>query len=415
MSIYQTEERIRTRNVVILYKLQSAAGVDAAPTASDAIPFELDGTTYNTPYTVEQSNEATGSLVAGAPLVVGQPAQVDIRFRIKGAGAGVTYTSLIKPPHHSVFAACGRRGVFTASVAAAAITAGTVNSATLGTGFGTTAQAYRGMPLQFAAGNSNGRLVNVVDYTSGKVASLSDVFGGALNTSVTAAVPANWTYSGTSPKDAAARTTDHPLATIYFYEDGVLYKFIDCRGSLSDFGGASARPGMATASHRGVYLGKEDAAVPAVTVLDHSAPVLAVGSDGVTPAFLINRRELAISTWSMGDGTQVESPEDPNTRNGFGAGEIGGRTPVLNIDPLATLKATRDIIAEIEAGTAYSGVMRFGSVAGNRWSLTLPRLLPVQSSPGNRNGLRSEQQQLQALNPGVDAAGRDAESILCFY
>lgn len=409
------EERIRPRNVAMLFKLETTSGTDAAPDATDGFPFEADGYSYNTPYTREQSNEATGSLVSAAPLIIGQPAEVTIRVRIKGAGAGVTYTSLIKPPHHALLAACGLRGLFTAGVSAAALTAGTTNSATLGTGFASTAQAYRGMPLQLAAGPSNGRLVHVADYNASKLANLTDLFGSPLTSTVTAALPPNWSYAGTSPKDAAARATDHPSGTLYLYEDGTLHKFVGMRGAITQLGGQVARPGYASFRFVGIYLGKTDAAVPTVTVPQHAAPTLNMGTGGINEVLLLNRKGLAVSQWNFGPDAQLENPTDPNTPYGFGTGEIGGRTPVLTLDPLATLKANRDVIADIEASAQYQAVIRHGATAGNRWSIVFPQLWPAEAAPGMRGIFRSEQLTLQATNPGVDASTRDAEAVLCFY
>ncbi len=408
-------ETIRPRNVAILVKMETTPGTDAVPTAADAIPFEADGYSYNSPYQSEQSNEANGSLVAGAPLVSGRPAQVSIKVRVKGAGAGTVYSATVKPPHHVLFQACGKRGLFTASVSAAALTAGSVNSATLGTGFAGVAQSYVGMPLQLAGGTSGGRIVHVSDYTAARVATLADVFAAALDTSVTAALVPNWTYAGTSPKDTAARATDNPAATIYIYEDGTLHKFVGCRGQISDCSGETAKPGFVTFQLTGIYAGAVDATMPTVTVPQHSAPVLAMGAGGVNPALVINRKELKVSTWQLNDGQQLSSPDDPNTPYGFGAAEIGGREPALVIDPLKTLKANRDPIAEIESGAIYPGVLRHGVTAGNRWSLTFPKLTISNLDYGTRDIYRKEDQTLRALNPGLDAASRDSEAVFCFY
>ena len=408
-------ETIRPRNVVILVKEESTPGVDAGPDASDAIPFEANGYSYNGPYTSEESGEVNGSLVAAAPLIVGQPADITIPTRVKGAGAGVTYSASVKPPHHTLLEACGKRGLFTDAIAAAAITAGDVSEATLDTGFPATAQALRGLPLQLAAGNSGGRLVHISDYTAGKVATLADLFASALNTSVTAAMLANWSYAGTTPKNASARATDHPTVTVYIYEDGTLHKFVGCRASMANFGGQSARPGFITYNLMGIYLGWEDATLPTVSIPGHSAPVLSMGAGGVNPSLVINRKELKVATWSLNDAQAKETTQDPNTPFGFGSPELGGRAPTLNIDPLSTFKANRDTIAEIEANAEYPGVLRFGNVPGNRWSLVHPKLLPTAKTPATRGIHRSENLQLRALNPGLDDAGRDNETVICFY
>ena len=405
---------IRPRNVAMLFKLESTVGTDASPATSDAFPFEADGYSYNAPYRSEDSQEADGSLVAAAPLIVGQPAEISIRCRMKGAGAGAVYSSSVKPPHHALLESCGKRGLFTDAIAAQALAAGTTSSATLGTSFPATSQALRGMPLVLAGGASGGRTVHIASYNSSKVASLTDLFGSALDTSVTAALPKNWSYAGTSPKSSAARAADHPSGTLYLYEDGTLHKFVGCRGSLSDWGGQTARPGFMTFNLMGIYAGKSDTAIPAVTPAVHSAPVLAKGNGGVNDAFLINSAGLAIQSWAIAEGANKEVTDDPNTAFGFGSPEIAGRSPSLNINPLQTLKANRDTIAEIEAGTTYSGVIRMGNVAGNRVSIVFPSLMPTDPAVGQRGIYRTEELKLRALNAGVGPDNRDSDSIIVF-
>ncbi|MFT3968424.1 MAG: hypothetical protein QM690_21350, partial [Sphingobium sp.] len=310
--------------------------------------------------------------------------------------------------------ACGLRGQFTAAIAAAALTAGTTTSGTLGTGFASTADQYRGMPLILSGASApgSGRMPLVVSYSAAKEALLSDLYGTALSTSTMAALPANWSYAGTSPADATARATDQPFATIYYYEDGVLRQWVDCRG-VFEAEGQSARPGIGKFSFSGIYMGKTDVAVPNAVVAGHSAPLLLKGTN-LPPAMQVNRRSLPISRWSLSNGGQIETPDDPNTVAGFGAGQIGGRKPMFEADPLSTLVAARDVIAEIAAYANYPVALQFGSTAGNRLSILLPVAQPVEATPGMRGSFRSETTRWQALNPGDDAYARDGDVILCF-
>lgn len=403
---------IRPANVAVLVKLETTEGVDASPVAGvDAIPVEADSVQYNSPWTSEQSNEATGSLVSGAPLVIGQAATISFRSRIKGANA--PYTASVKPPLHQALQACGWKGQFQAAITAAAATAGSAITATLATAFPATAQAILGMMLAITGGPGAGASPAVVDYTAGRVATLSDSFNPQLTTASIIGLPANWTYAQTSPSDAAARATDQPSATIYIYEDGTLLKFVGCRGTAS-LEGQTARPGFATLNFTGIYAGKTDAAIPAgLVIAGHSAPVLAQGS-AVSSAVLLNRKPLPISRWSLDPGSTLETPDDPNTSYGFGAGQITDRTPRLTLDPLATLVATRDTVTDIGNGTAMTAVLRHGSVAGNRWALVAPLAQPVEANPGTRGKLRSEEIALQLRTSGKDAYSRDADRFLVF-
>jgi hypothetical protein len=406
---------IRPANVAVLFKLQSAEGTPAVPDPTvDAIPVEADSITYNTPWTQEASNEATGSLVAGAPLIIGQAAVFSFKSRIKGAGNNVDYTSTLKPPLHQVLQATGRRGQFTATIATALATAGTTTQATLAAGFPATAKALLGTVLLIGAGTGQGFAPAVIDYSAGRVATFAEALPSAIDNTSSIALPACWTYAPTSPSDATARATDQPCGTCYIYEDGTLYQFVDCRATLA-LDGKNARPGYAMFNFSGIFAGKTDAAVPTnLVVAGHSAPVLVQGS-GKSPASSMNGKPLAISTWSTDPGSQLETPDDPNTNYGFGASQVVDRAQMIKVDPLATLVANRDTVTDIGNGTTMTVVLRHGSVKGNRWALIAPLAQPVSDDPSTRGKLRSENISLQCRSTGRDAVTRDSDVILCFY
>jgi hypothetical protein len=408
---------IRPRNGLLLIALQPGEGQDVTlDPALHAVAFEDGSISYGSPFTMEGVSEVTGSLVGSAPLIIGQQSPFSFRSRIKGAGSGVTYTASIKPPLHAALQGCGMRGQFMAAVAATALAAGSATTATLAAPFVATAQAYRGLPLVLSVGPGAGSVPFITDYTAGRVATLSESFSPVLSTSTLAAIPANWSYAGTSPVDVAARNTDHPVVKIGYYEDGNLHQWLDCRG-VADFDGVTARPGFGTFRFLGTYLGKSEAAVPAnAVVATHSAPLLVKGtSAGAPPVALINRKPLAISRWGVRNGGEVGTIEDPNTPYGFGAGQLGGRTPMFDADPFETHAGTRNSIAEIEAGSVQPISLRFGSVAGNRFGLTLPGAQIAGNEPGMRGEFRSESLTFQALSAGRDAYGRDGDRILTFF
>jgi hypothetical protein len=405
---------IRPRNGLLLIALQAAEGTyPAVDPTTQAVSVEDGSVDYGSPFTTEDVNEVTGSLVAGAPMVVGQPASIGFRSRIRGAGVGVAYTASVKPPLHAAFQGCGWRGQFQAAIAAAALTAGSATTATLAAGFPGTAQGLRGMPL-LLAGAAAGHVPLITDYTAGRLATLSDSFSPVLGTDSTGAIPANWTYAGTSPSDAAARLTDHPPVTISWYEDGNLHRWGDCRGT-ADLEGDTARPGFGAFRFSGTYLGVTAAAVPTNAVIaGHSAPLLVKGS-GTPPAALINRKQLPISRWALRSGGNVEDVVDPNTTYGFGAGQLVGRKPMFEADPLRTLVSTRDAIAEIEAALNYPIALRFGTQTGNRWGLVVPVAQPVSADPSMRGALRADAMGFQALSPGRDAYTRDGDRYISFF
>ena len=405
--------RIRHGNVAMRFKIETTEGVDSAPDATNAFPFEVDSVEYNSPYRSEASQEANGSLAAGAPLIIGQAAEITFRVRLKGAGPGSVYSASVRPPHHDLLQACGWRGKLTGQ-APATITAGTTSSLTVPAAFVAVDKEYIGMPMQLTGGNSGGRLVHVADYTAARVALLTELFPAPLTTTVQAEVPANWSYAPTSPASAAQRAIDHPSGTLYIYEDGVMHRFVGLRGTI-DLAGETARPGFITFRFMGTYLSKTDVVRPSDQMSQHSAPTLANGVAGINNSVLLNRLPIAIRQWSLATGATMEVNDDPNTTFGFGAADISRRAPVLTIDPADTLIAVRNVIAEIQNATRYPAVIRCGSVIGNRWSLVTPLLQPSQADPGRRGIYRTQELTLSALNPGLDPQTRDGDAILCFY
>ncbi|OJU22701.1 MAG: hypothetical protein BGN95_03800 [Sphingomonas sp. 66-10] len=406
---------IRPANVAVLVKIEATEGVDAAPDPTvDAIPVEADSVTYGNPWTQEASNEATGSLVAGAPLIIGQTVPISFKSRVKGAGVGAVYSSTVKPPLHQTFQICGWRGQFTAAIAAAVATAGSATTLTLPAAFPAVSRAVLGMILLLTGGAGSGAQPAVIDYSAARVATLSDSFTPVLDATTQVSMPANWTYSQTSPSDQASRLADQPSGTIYIYEDGRLYKFTACRGTLT-LDGKSARPGYATFNGTGIFAGRVDAAIPAnLAIAGHSAPVLVQGT-GVSNAASMNRKPINLSTWSLDPGSQIENIDDPNTPYGFGAGQIVDRAPMLKVDPLATLIANRDIISDIGNGVTMPVVLRHGSQAGNRWALIAPFAQPAQADNGTRGKLRSEDISLQCRTLGKDSVGRDSDKYAVFF
>lgn len=410
------DDVIRPANAALLVKAETVPGTDASPVGNlDAIPFEERSVRISNPFTEQVSNEASGTLGQSAPLIIGQPVTVSFRFQIKGAGVGAVYSASVKPPHHEVYKAGGLRGFFQAAVAATALASGTVTSATLASPFVATAQAYRGMPLVLGGSPVAGAVPFVSDYTAGRVATLTDEFGSALSSSHTAAIPANWTYAPTSPKDTSSRATDHPAVTIYSYEDGHRKKVFGVRGQVNIVGqNAGVQIGEFVGS--GIYGGEDDTAVPSnLVVATHTGPLLLQGQ-GLTLAVAANRKPLHISQFNLAMNANVVSPGTPNSEFGFVAAEIGRRQPLLTLDPLRHLVAVRDTLTQMQNATQFPGIIRAGNQAGNRTGITMPILQTASREDGERDIFRTDQLGYRPIvTAAQDAQTRDNDFVLCFY
>jgi len=407
---------IIARQEAILFKPQPTLNVDSITSPGEfSIPFEAGSWSNGQATRAEGSTEVAYGLEAGAPIIIGQSVPISFSFQLKGRGPGLTYTAETPPPHDAVLRVAGLRPLFSAAFTEP-VTAGTTTSATMSGTFPEVAGVYRGFPFACTAGPNAGRLLLASDYSAARVVTFADRLTTAFTTESAISLLPSFTYAGTSPVDAAAYAVDHPLASVHYLMGGKRRRFVNVRGSIS-MTGSSSGPGIATFNGFGTYVAEEDAAFPLeqLSFATHSAPVLLQGAN-TNDAFLINRRPLAISNFTLSMNQNVAAPEDPNSLNGFDSPIIGGRDSQFSCDPLQSFVATRNTLADIDARTRYTGLVRAGYTQGNRWAITMPLMQPVDRPDGSdRANAKTEALQLKLLNPGPIAANRDGSFVLSFY
>lgn len=384
---------LRSRNGVILIKNETTSGTDAAPTTTNAILVENPRLSFD-PGLIE-TNELTGSLDPRAPIPGGLKASLTFDTYIKGSGSAGT-----APEFGDLFKACGFEEVVFAGISAEAASSGDASSLVLGASATTAAQTYRGMPLVFSANPSAG-IAFITDYTAGKLASLARSHSPALSSTTEYAIPANVLYKPTSVQASIKSNT------AYLYMDGVLYKLLGARGSPSLNVGAGG-VGRLSWSFTGMYGGKSDAAVPSVAAFDSTRPPVWRNPDGYSGAMLIGGAQAALSSFTFGPNNNLVYPPNPNAAEGFDPTEIVSRRMSGTMDPQAALVATRDIMADFRAATPRSLNLHYGTVAGNRFGLTIPAAQYISYQPGDREGLMTEE-------VGFFASGEDAGGFFCFF
>src|SRR5690606_23872777 len=211
---------LRTRNAVVLAKIETTAGIDASPSAgSDAVLVENPRWTPTA--SLVQTNEVTGSLDQLGSIVGGMRVAVELDVLMRGSGAAGT-----APEWGKLLKACGWAETVTSSAvpaSAEALAAGASQTeATLGTSASSTANAYRGMPILFSEGGSGASFIAA--YSADKLATLTDDMGGALDAGTDYQIPANVVYA---PASASI-----PSLTMYVFQDGLRARFVGCRGNL---------------------------------------------------------------------------------------------------------------------------------------------------------------------------------------
>jgi hypothetical protein len=338
----------------------------------------------------------TGALDPRAPIPSGMACEISFDMYLKGSGTAGT-----APEFGPLLKACGMLETITAAAVGAptAATAGTTTGATAQAPFAATADLYRGLPVLLGVNPASG-ITFASDYTVGRVFTFTDVFSPALDNTTTLQVPINVAYrphSGTIPS-----------LTMWFYMDGLLYKFFGCRGNMS-LNVRSGGPGRMSFRFTGLYLSKTDAAIVTPTLQSTRPPIWRDASDNGYGAMLINRHLSGVASFSLDLGNQLTYPDQPNAQEGFDPGEITRRRITGSLDPIETLIATRDIMADFRAGTTRIVHARWGSTAGNRLGITIPAAQYLNQQPGDRGGLAT-------VDVPFFASGEDDDSLtICFY
>lgn len=163
-------------------------------------------------------------------------------------------------------------------------------------------------------------------------------------------------------------TTGHKFVTIYFEKDGKLYKMLGGAGNFS-FAGEGGQAAALDFTFIGHVAKPTDSALQVPTFDAVDPPVF------VNASFLVDSYAAVISALTFDLANVIAKPRDVNSPDGFGdlvqkPGELTG-----SFNPLETLVATYDWEGNWQSDTLAAlatGVI--GSVAGNRWQITMPKI-----------------------------------------
>jgi hypothetical protein len=360
-----------TRRAAVLFKLETLPneGIDALPVpASDGVLVEQPLRITFNPNVID-TTEVTPSLDSFDPIVGGTSVSIEFDCYLKGcANPGTT-----APEWSKILMACGFAEAQQSAaipVAAESVAAGASPiQATLGAGAAATANLYRGMPIQFTSGNVLTSFI--YDYSAAKLAKITDTAAGSLTTGTFYQIPPHVRYT---PASSSVQS-----ATIYVYNDGVLYKFVGCRGTCP-LTLTSGGPARISFRFMGMFASKTDAALPTVTYDNTRPPIWKNG------AFTINSVAAAGQTMSIDPGNNLVMPDNPNSIESFDPAIITSRQIRGNINPKETLVATRDSMLDFRTSVKRPLHARLGITVGNRIGVTVPSALYLNQSPTDTNG-----------------------------
>lgn len=355
----------------LLVAIQATAGIDANPTGA-ANAILLRGKPSLTPQvmTEDQRNILMPYFGNQGSMNSAAFGQLDFEFELAGSG-----TPGVAAAYGPILRACGiSETILAADVAGLAQAGGSISSIVLAAGASAVNDFYSGMPISITGGTGNGKSGLILEYNG--------------TTKVANIVSADWlatdpTSAYTIGANVAYRPVSNALeaATMYFNIDGVLHKFLGARGTVSLSVGADKIP-FGKAVMTGVYVPVIDAVAPTVNFTKWLRPLIANSTN--TPFFSMHGLSTtALDSFSLDVANAVQKVSRIGSLQ---AVEITERKPVANVTMEAVKIAVKDWFAICAASTPGALGMIHGTVAGNRFALTAPSVVPKAPKYSDSNG-----------------------------
>jgi hypothetical protein len=387
---------VRLRNAAVAVKIEVTPGTDAIA----GTPANVDWIGADCQVQFDQSavpnSEMTGSLDRAPAIVGGLRPRLRLTMPLRGSGTAGT-----APEWGRLMQCATMQETLTAAAVPAAplaLTAGGASAVTLGATFGTTAQQYRGMPLALGAITSDQPALSAIsDYTTGRVATLIHTVSTSFTTTQTAQIPINQRYSPTSDE------TVFKTCTIYFFADGMRWRFTGCLGTWSldlTTGGI----GQLSFDLVGTFLDYSATALPTGwnTVIRPTAPRFVAG------ACRMNGAIARVRALSVQAGVATVLPENPEATEGYDPAVPVERDVSGSLDPLMDTTVSVSRFNNFRNGTNMILGAILGSTPGNRFAIVLPSIRATAMNPGDRGSLGVD-------SIGFQADGADSPAFLTAF
>jgi len=171
--------------------------------------------------------------------------------------------------------------------------------------------------------------------------------------------------------------------TIYYYQDGIRYDLLGCRGNVS-FSMETGALYKASFTFTGHLIAPTDQALVSPTVLT-VVPVAILNA-----AFVIGGFSAVVNALTYDLSNTIATPPDMSASDGFAEIQITARDVAGSYDPEAELVAVDNPFSNLinDAALALS-VGPIGTVPGNIINVDLPAVSYRDQSPGDRDGVRT--------------------------
>lgn len=182
--------------------------------------------------------------------------------------------------------------------------------------------------------------------------------------------------------------------TIYYYEDGSVYKVTGCRGTAS-FTLKAGNVGLIKFTMTGHFESMTDAALPTPTYQSTVPPAC------LNVPITLGAYSPVLDNFTLDLKNKVDQIEAVTAADGYGPILVTERAVSGSMDPEADTVAAFPAHADLLAGTtlAVSGI-NLGTVAGNKATISMPSCYIMNVKPAAKNGIRTYTLDYAALESG---------------
>lgn len=370
-------ETIRTRLSAVAFKVETTRGVDAFGGTVVGADFVTCEAFFRILQDQTPNAVVTGALDDLPPIPGGLRAEVTVSLQMVGGG-----TPNAAPEWGKLLRACrmvedvtGPAGAATAPTAA---TGGTASTITMQSPWQAGLQQYRGMPVLLTGNPAAAPPDVVLNYTTGRVATLARSYSPNLSSGTTAAIAQNVLYRPTSDETLMASLS------CYGFVDGLRHRIVGLSGSWA-VGLRSGQPATLNFRFTGMVAGyKEAVALPTSYVpVTRQPPKWLAGMSQLDRTLA----QCQSAGWDM--GVRTAYIDNPEAAQGYDAPVITGATPRITLDPLMHTTHTPARATAYTAGTPVPYACIWGSTAGNRFALSTPsaQIVDLQDSERTEFGV----------------------------
>lgn len=372
----------RTRNQLLLAKVEAASGTEETPTVSANAMRVKSPLGFSPNFETVETDFARGSLTKSQPIIGGGTVGMRLSTFLMGSGAAGTTA----PDIGALLRGCAMSQTATGVAVTGTAQAGAASTITLAAGASATDNAYKGMVINTTGGTGSGQKRVITSYVgSTKVATVTPAWTTQPDATTTYSIPANHLYR---PVDAGAETL-----TLWAYQKNSTSGANAVRrrlmGGAASFSLAVAPRGMCSLDFN--FAGQLPANPDSV-----SEPSAATFQSADPQPFLnglayLGDGAIQFAEFSFDLGAEVTQFDNPAAALGYDVGQVTNRNSTFRITPNLVLPSVRDVFTDWRAGTSRALWLDWGATAGQKVSILLPEARWSGYEPGDSKNYATEQ------------------------